>query len=121
MYDKNFWKGTADRAVKSFVQGILVTGIGGAGIGLADIDWIMALNLSLAYALASVLTSITAAGVNSNNNISIIGGEHVDSNIAALEVEGQRGQYEAGDAAPVPEETPVDVVPADEYPNREDY
>lgn len=55
-----FWKGLAERAVKTFAQslaGLLTAGT----IGILDVDWVTALSVSGLVTLASVLTSIGTA------------------------------------------------------------
>lgn len=55
-----FWKGAAERALKSFAQALVVF-VGAAGVGVLDVDWPTALGVSVAFALASLLTSIGSA------------------------------------------------------------
>lgn len=52
-----FWKGLAERAIKTFAQalgGLLV----GDTVGLLDVDWTASLSVAGLITLASVLTSI---------------------------------------------------------------
>lgn len=58
MFGKAFWKGAAERAIKTAAQSLLgVLGVG--GIGVLDVDWQAATSVALVAALASVLTSIS--------------------------------------------------------------
>lgn len=57
IWTKAFWKGAAERAIKTLAQtlgGYLVVGV----TGILDLDWTGALSVAGASALASVLTSI---------------------------------------------------------------
>ena len=57
MFTAAFWKGTAERAVKTFAQtlgAILMTG----ATGLLDVGWGPALSVSGLAALLSLLTSL---------------------------------------------------------------
>lgn len=58
---KQFWVDTADRAVASFAQALVTTGVF-ESVGLIGVDWQGVLSLSGGYALASVLTSIAFRG-----------------------------------------------------------
>jgi hypothetical protein len=109
IFEGSFWKAAFERAVKSFSQGLLVSGVG--GVGILDLDWIAAISLAAAYAVASLLTSV-GTGLAQDGNISWTRQETLASKVAADK--GELGNYESGPAAPYPEGTPVDVVPDDE-------
>lgn len=57
LWTRKFWEGAGERAIKSFAQALVVF-VGAAGVGVLDVDWKTALSVSVAFALASVLTSI---------------------------------------------------------------
>jgi hypothetical protein len=57
LWNKDFWRGAAERAIKSFAQALVVF-VGAAGVGVLDIDWVTSLGIAVAVALASVLTSV---------------------------------------------------------------
>lgn len=52
-----FWRGAAERAIKTFAQA-LVGIIGVGAVGLLDVDWWQALSAAALATLASLLTSI---------------------------------------------------------------
>ena len=67
--DRQFWVDTADRAVASFAQALVTTGVF-ESVGLLGVDWTGVLSLSGGYALASVLTSIAfRGGANRDNTV----------------------------------------------------
>ena len=53
-----FWKGTTERAVKTFAQALLGVLIGGA-TELLDVDWVAALSVAGLATVVSLLTSIS--------------------------------------------------------------
>ncbi len=57
MLTKAFWRGAAERALKTFAQS-LVAVIGVGAVGLLDVDWIGALSAALLATVISLLTSI---------------------------------------------------------------
>lgn len=59
--DKQFWIDTGDRALASFAQALVTTGVF-ESTGLIGLDWAAVLSLSGGYALASVLTSVAFRG-----------------------------------------------------------
>lgn len=59
--DRKFWIDTADRAVASFAQAMLVTNVFETA-GVIGADWQGILSLSAGYALTSVLTSVAFRG-----------------------------------------------------------
>lgn len=63
MFSKEFWKATAERAVKTFAQAAVSFFVVGT-TGLFDVEWVSVLSVSGAAALVSLLTSIASAGVN---------------------------------------------------------
>jgi hypothetical protein len=57
LWTSAFWKGLAERALKTWAQALAAYFIVGT-TGLLDLDWVTALSVSGAAALASALTSI---------------------------------------------------------------
>ena len=57
IFSKAFWKGLAERGIKTFAQTLAAYFVIGT-TGLLDLDWVTALSVSGAAALASALTSI---------------------------------------------------------------
>lgn len=53
-----FWKGAAERAVKTFAQALLGVLMGGA-TGILDVDWLAGLSVAALATLVSLLTSIS--------------------------------------------------------------
>ena len=68
-----FWRGAAERAVKTFAQTLVGYFVVGT-TGLLDLDWVTALSVASAAALASVLTSIGNADFTAGETPS---GKHV--------------------------------------------
>jgi len=57
MWTLTFWKATAERAIKSFCQGLALA-LGADAAGLVHADWWAALSAAAGLAALSVLTSI---------------------------------------------------------------
>lgn len=57
MFSRPFWTGTLERAVKTFAQSLTAI-LTGTGAGLFHVDWVTALDASLAATLLSALTSL---------------------------------------------------------------
>lgn len=53
-----FWRGAAERAVKTFAQALLGVLMGGA-TGILDVDWLAALSVAGLATVVSLLTSIS--------------------------------------------------------------
>lgn len=70
MWTRSFWLATAERALKTLAQGLLV--IFGGGVSLEVVKWDSALLGVLALTVASVLTSIVSAGVNPSGSPSLV-------------------------------------------------
>lgn len=57
MFSKDFWKGAAERGIKTIAQTALAYFVIGT-TGILDIDWVALGSVSAAAGLASLLTSI---------------------------------------------------------------
>ncbi len=57
MFTKTFWKDTAERAVKTFVQSLIAAAAAGA-TGVLDVDWVNAFSVAGLATLISVGTSV---------------------------------------------------------------
>lgn len=69
MFTKNFWIDAAERAIKTFAQVFVASGlIIGAGLD----EWKAALFVALSAALASVLTSIGSEGIGVKGTASLV-------------------------------------------------
>ena len=102
MWSKYFWLSLAERAIKSFAQGLIVVWpIGENALGLWQIDWKTALLSAALYAGASVLTSIISAPLGPDGSPSLVG-EPPKQPAAVLE----------DDAAPDPVPDPEDATPS---------
>lgn len=53
-----FWRGTSERAIKTFCQSLLAVLATGA-VGILDVDWAGALSAAALATLVSLLTSIS--------------------------------------------------------------
>lgn len=60
IWTKAFWRGAAERGVKTFAQTLAAVFVVGT-TGLLDVNWVSVLSIAGAAALASVLTSIGSA------------------------------------------------------------
>lgn len=57
MFTKAFWKGAAERAIKTGAQTLAAYFVIGT-TGVLDLDWVPALSVSAAAVVASLLTSV---------------------------------------------------------------
>lgn len=72
MWTIAYWKETADRAIKSAAQAVLL-GLGlGEGLNAFDIDWQLALGFALGGAFLSLLTSVISAKFGEKGTASLI-------------------------------------------------
>ena len=71
IWSSAFWRGAAERGVKTFAQA-LVAVIGVGAVGLLDVDWIGALSAALLATVVSVLTSIGNADFTSGQTPVVI-------------------------------------------------
>ncbi|MGD9989323.1 holin [Pseudonocardia sp.] len=69
-----FWTGTADRAVKSFAQALLLLWGADAGFDVLSIDMPGALGVAAGAAVLSVLTSIVSAPAGDKGSSSLLPG-----------------------------------------------
>jgi hypothetical protein len=60
MWTKVFWLQTAERAVKSFAQSMLLALGAGGGFNLFELSWYRCLGFGLGGMLLSVLTSLAS-------------------------------------------------------------
>lgn len=60
IWTKAFWKGAAERGIKTIAQSLAAV-IAVGSTGLLDVDWLSALSIAGAAGLASLLTSIASA------------------------------------------------------------
>lgn len=72
MFDLDFWKASAERALKTFIQ-VLVAGLGTAQIGVLDLAWEQSLSLAASAAVLSLLTSLGSANLGSSAGPSLVG------------------------------------------------
>lgn len=71
MWTDNFWKQTAERAVKTFAQAALAL-LTGDGMGVLDVNWGDVGSVGALAAIASVLTSIVTSTVGEPNDPSVV-------------------------------------------------
>lgn len=71
MWTLNFWKDTAERAIKTGAQAIILGLALGEGFNAFDMDWMLALGLFLGGVLLSLLTSLISAPFSSKGTASL--------------------------------------------------
>lgn len=79
LWTTDFWKGAAERLIKTFAQTLAAVFVIGT-TGLLDVDWKTALSIAGAAALASFLTSVgnadfTAGATTENVAVRKVTGE----------------------------------------------
>jgi len=67
MWTKEFWKQTAERAVKTFAQAAIAL-LTGDGMGLLDINFGNVLSVAGLAAVVSLFTSIVSANIGPDQN-----------------------------------------------------
>lgn len=72
MFDIDFWKASAERAIKTFIQ-VLVAGLGTAQVGIMDLAWEQSLSLAASAAVLSLLTSLGSANLGGKAGPSLVG------------------------------------------------
>lgn len=70
IWSLTFWKDTAERALKSFAQGVILA-LGGGAVNVLTLDWITLAGAGGGAAFLSVLTSIVSAGVANKGTASM--------------------------------------------------
>lgn len=108
MWTAAFWRGAAERAVKTAAQTAVATiGVAavGEGVGIADVHWVTVASVT---ALATVLSVITSIG-----NADFVAGE--PGAVAGFDVHGAAGVPPVGAASGLvtdpPPDTDEQVVP----------
>lgn len=72
MFDIDFWKASAERAIKTFIQ-VLLAGIGTDQVGILDLAWETSLSLAASAAVLSLLTSLGSANLGGKAGPSLVG------------------------------------------------
>lgn len=73
MFTRSFWLQTAERAVKTAAQAVLVVwGVGDRVLNVLTLDWRLGLGVAAGGALLSVLTSLVSAGVGPSDTPSVV-------------------------------------------------
>ena len=85
MWTSSFWKATAERAIKTFAQTLVASGI---VVGVAGWDkWQAALIAAGIAALLSVVTSVASVSIGEKGTPSLVS-EELTPNVAAVIPEG---------------------------------
>jgi len=71
MWTVEFWRSSAERALRTFAQ-VLLSMIVVGETGFLDVDWVQAGSVSGLAALASVLMSVVATGVGDKGTASLV-------------------------------------------------
>lgn len=101
MFTTEFWKFTAERAVKTFAQSLIASIGVSAAAPVWDFGWGEVIGIALTATLLSVLTSVASVGAATPGTPSLIKREDVDS-------EGLAAGAQAHDLAGVPVANPND-------------
>lgn len=88
MFDMNFWKASAERAVKTFVQ-TLVALLGTNEMGVIAVDWAQALSVAGSATLLSFLTSLASANFGGTAGPSLAG-ESTHPDTVVIEVPAKK-------------------------------
>lgn len=72
MWSKQFWRDTAERAIKTVAQ-TAVALLGTGAIGLLDVDWVQVASVSALAGIVSVLTSIGSDNIGAKGTPSLVG------------------------------------------------
>ena len=72
MFSIDFWKASAERALKTFIQ-VLLAGLGTAQVGVLDLAWEQSLSLAASAAVLSLLTSLGSANFGKSVGPSLVG------------------------------------------------
>lgn len=70
-----FWRGAAERAIKTFAQALLGVLTGGA-TGVLDVDWVAALSVAALATVVSLLTSLATPDFTSGAPADEYQGKH---------------------------------------------
>ena len=71
MWTMDFWKDTAERAIKTFAQA-LIAGLTAGAVGILDVPWVDVLSVSALVAVLSVLTSLVSAPFSPRGTASLL-------------------------------------------------
>ena len=71
MWTLDFWRSSAERALRTLAQ-VLLSMIVVGETGFLDVDWIQAASVAGLAAVASVLMSIVATGVGDKGTASLV-------------------------------------------------
>lgn len=63
IWTAEFWKATAERAIKTVAQALLSMWLVGDVTGLLEVDWVQVLSIAGGAGLASVLSSLVGASL----------------------------------------------------------
>jgi hypothetical protein len=78
MFNKSFWKGAAERAIKTIAQTAVAYFVIGT-TGILEIDWVALGSVSAAAGIASLLTSI--------GNADFVAGNQPDDNVVHIDLD----------------------------------
>ena len=71
MWTLDFWRSTAERALRTLAQ-VLLSMIVVGETGFLDVDWVQALSVAGLAVVASVLMSIGATGIGDKGTASLV-------------------------------------------------
>lgn len=70
MFTRRFWRDALERAAKTAAQTLAASGL--LGVGLLDLDWRVALSITGAAVLASLLSSLGSRRVADSESASLV-------------------------------------------------
>lgn len=85
MFSKIFWLGTAERAIKTFAQALLLVFVGDSAYNVISVNWPESLGLAATGALISILTSIVSSRIGDHNSPSLVADQQEQAVVEKIE------------------------------------
>ncbi len=72
MWSATFWKGTAERAIKTFAQALAAYIVTSGVLGVLDVNWVHGASIAGLAAVLSILMSIGSSQVGPSGTPSLV-------------------------------------------------